>query len=93
MSVVQDFDCSGVDFACNMYGGGHFEVVVAWSSMLSLGTGTGCSGYKQGAIKDNGIVQKLSEPACAFHTWLKVAMLGFGGIELDLLLIFVGYGT
>lgn len=87
MSVVQDFDCPGVD------GGGRFEVVVAWSSMLSLETGTGCGGYKPGAIKDNGIVQKLSEPACAFHTWLKVAKLGFGGIELDSLLISVGYGT
>lgn len=41
MSVVQDFDCPGVD------GGGLFEVVVAWSSMLSLGTGTGCGGYKR----------------------------------------------
>lgn len=87
MSVVQDFDCPGVD------GGGLFEVVVALSSMISLGTGTGCGGYKPAATKDNGIVQKLSESACAFHTWLKVAKLGLDGIELDSLLIFVGYGT
>lgn len=63
------------------------------ATAASLGIGTGCGGYKPGAIKDNGIVQKLSEPACAFHTWLKVAKLGFGGIEFDSLLIFVGYVT
>lgn len=87
MSVFQDLDCPGVD------GGGLFEVVVAWSSIVSLETGTGCGGYKPGALKNNRIVQKLSEPACAFHTWLKVAKLGFGGIVFDSLLIFVGYGT
>lgn len=61
MSVVQNFNFSGVD------GGGLFEVFVAWSSMLSLGTGTGCGGYKLGVIKGNEIKETVGAGVCLSH--------------------------
>lgn len=42
------------------------------------------------AVKENGIVPKLSEPACAFNTGSEVVELGFGGVEFHSPLVTVG---